>query len=195
MTQAKKQNGKGKAQSASGEIAVDGKQKPSPAAKSKIPVTQAKKQNGKGKAQSASGEIAVDGKQKPSPAAKSKDEAKTKRQKQSRGDERRGKAARRRGKLRPPERLPFIILQIERGWPMSALPLNKSDSRTRTSRIGSVVQDTRQPLPRPLDRARARSQHLLRSGRQGGAASPVPTLLISLVRSPLVPNSSSCERP
>ena len=52
MTQAKKQNGKGKAQSASGEIAVDGKQKPSPAAKSKTPVTQAKKQNGKGKAES-----------------------------------------------------------------------------------------------------------------------------------------------
>jgi hypothetical protein len=49
-----------------------GKQKPSPAAKSKTPVTQAKKQNGKGKAQSASGEIAVDGKQKLSPAAKSK---------------------------------------------------------------------------------------------------------------------------
>ena len=70
--EARKQNGKGNAQSASGEIAVDGKQKPSPAAKSKIPVTQAKKQNGKGKAQSASGEIAVDGKQKPSPAAKSK---------------------------------------------------------------------------------------------------------------------------
>ena len=70
--EARKQNGKGNAQSASGETAVDGKQKPSPAAKSKIPVTQAKKQNGKGKAQSASGEIAVDGKQKPSPAAKSK---------------------------------------------------------------------------------------------------------------------------
>jgi hypothetical protein len=50
--EARKQNGKGKAQSASGEIAVDGKQKPSPAAKSKTPVTQAKKQNGKSKAES-----------------------------------------------------------------------------------------------------------------------------------------------
>jgi hypothetical protein len=50
--EARQQNGKGKAQSASGEIAVDGKQKPSPAAKSKTPVTQAKKQNGKSKAES-----------------------------------------------------------------------------------------------------------------------------------------------
>ena len=50
----KKQDGKGKAESASvGEIAAGGKQKPSPAPKSKTPTIEVKKQNGKGKAEAA----------------------------------------------------------------------------------------------------------------------------------------------
>jgi membrane-bound lytic murein transglycosylase A len=70
----KKQNGKGKTDSANaGETVAGGKQKPSPAPTSKIAATEVKKPDGKGKAQAANaGATAPGGKQKPSPAPTSK---------------------------------------------------------------------------------------------------------------------------
>ena len=68
----KKQDGKGKVNSASAGAIAAGRQKPSPAQKSKIAAIEARKQDGKGKADSASAGAIAAGRQKPSPAQKSK---------------------------------------------------------------------------------------------------------------------------
>ena len=68
----KKQNGKGKAESANSGASVAGRQMPSPVPKPKTSATEVKKQNAKGKAESASAGASAASKQIPSPASKPK---------------------------------------------------------------------------------------------------------------------------